>query len=82
VLQLSIFAGPGVLAMILAIAGVTTSRPPTPPAPSAAQDSETFFKGLKQVFTSYFKPKTSSICQYENDFRNVSIYENELLINS
>jgi FLVCR family MFS transporter 7 len=43
------FAVPGVVAMILAIAGVTTSRPPTPPAPSAAQDSETFFNGLKQV---------------------------------
>ena len=43
------FAVPGILAMILAIAGVTTSRPPTPPAPSAAQDSESFFKGLEHV---------------------------------
>ncbi|CAB3992790.1 major facilitator superfamily domain-containing 7-a-like [Paramuricea clavata] len=49
---LSIFTGPGALAMVLATAGVTTSRPPTPPAPSAAQDSETFFKGLKQALKS------------------------------
>jgi hypothetical protein len=58
---LAIFAGPGVIAMILATCGVTTSRPPTPPAPSAAQDSESFFTGLKQVFKFHTKiPNTFS----------------------
>ncbi|XP_028391579.1 solute carrier family 49 member A3-like [Dendronephthya gigantea] len=49
---LGMFAIPAVLALILAIPGVTSNKPPTPPAPSAAQDSETFFVGLKQALKS------------------------------
>ena len=46
--------------MILATAGVTTARPPTPPASSAAEDSESFLEGLKQVEYSHYNSYQNS----------------------
>lgn len=45
-------AGPAVIVALLTL-GVTASRPPSPPAPSAASESAPpFWSGLKMAFTT------------------------------
>ena len=51
--QLWIISGPAFFATLMATFGVWSSVPPTPPTASAAEDSEPFFKGLKQVIVVF-----------------------------
>ena len=49
VFQLWIISGPAFLVILMVTFGVCNSVPPTPPTASAAEESEPFFRGLKQV---------------------------------
>ncbi|KAL3863356.1 hypothetical protein ACJMK2_005114 [Sinanodonta woodiana] len=48
-LALWVMTGPAVATVLLATFGICSSLPPTPPTSSAAEESEPFFKGLKQI---------------------------------
>ena len=48
-LMLVIFAVPGVISFLCALFGFSSSKPPTPPSPSAIIQPVSFFAGIKEV---------------------------------
>ncbi|XP_002160869.4 solute carrier family 49 member A3 isoform X1 [Hydra vulgaris] len=46
----SIFSVPAYIGLVMAVIGVRSSSPPTPPSVSAEHEPESFFLGLKHVF--------------------------------
>ena len=95
VFQLWIISGPAFLVMLTVTFGVCSSVPPTPPTASAAEESEPFFRGLKQVkcFSPYvdyqstvaaafehFKPSFDKVYRHLSSFLAFSYFKRRKLL--